>query len=74
MTATAIPETPIKPDNLVSHGYGLERDRSWITFNGRRVLWLPSEVRPNCFALHGRMMCIGCFSGQVLFISFSRDV
>ena len=72
--ATATTEYLIKPGNLDRHSYGLGRDRSWITCNGRHVLWLPSEARPRCFALQGHMISIGCASGSVLFIGFSRDV
>ena len=65
---TAITESSIK------HGYSLGGDRSWITCNGQHVLWLPSETRPECFAVQGQMISIGCASGRVLVIGFSRDV
>ncbi|KAK4148842.1 hypothetical protein C8A00DRAFT_19395, partial [Chaetomidium leptoderma] len=72
--AIAIAESSIKPDNLERHGYSLGQDSSWITCNGQNVLWLPSEARPGCFAVQGQMISIGCASGRVLVIGFSRDV
>ncbi|KAK5637260.1 hypothetical protein RRF57_012972 [Xylaria bambusicola] len=27
-------------------GYGISRDRSWITLNGKDLLWLPAYCRP----------------------------
>ncbi|KAK0616943.1 hypothetical protein B0T14DRAFT_434428, partial [Immersiella caudata] len=54
--------------------YSLGWDKSWITCNGENVLWLPPEYRPHCSAVQGRMISIGCLSGRVLTIGFSRDV
>ncbi|PYH91872.1 hypothetical protein BO71DRAFT_432463 [Aspergillus ellipticus CBS 707.79] len=33
-------------DHLPQEGYGLSEDMSWITWNGKRILWLPSDYRP----------------------------
>ncbi|KAK4458981.1 HET-R [Cladorrhinum samala] len=60
-------------DNLATYGYGLGTDSTWVTFNGRKVLWLPPEYRPISAAVQGRMVAIGCRSGRVLTIGFSRD-
>ncbi|KAL8364654.1 hypothetical protein RB595_003776 [Gaeumannomyces hyphopodioides] len=51
--------------------YGLDRDSSWITWNGERVLWLPHEFRPFSSAAWGSMIAIGCISGRVLLFRFS---
>ena len=61
-------------DNSGGCSYSLGEDKTWIVCNGRNVLWLPPEYRPSCSAVQGRMISIGCSSGQVLTIGFSRDV
>jgi WD40 repeat protein len=53
------------------HGYGLNADQAWITWNGQNVLWLPSEYRPLCSAVASSTIVIGCPSGRVLIINFS---
>ena len=55
-------------------GYGLSSDRSWITWQGRHVLYLPIEYRPLSVAVLGYSMALGCSSGRVLVIGFSRTV
>ncbi|KAI1776815.1 quinon protein alcohol dehydrogenase-like superfamily [Hypoxylon cercidicola] len=42
----ASPPTP-KPNR---HGYDLSNDRSWITWNERKILWLPFEYRAPKFS------------------------
>ncbi|KAK4448347.1 hypothetical protein QBC34DRAFT_112805 [Podospora aff. communis PSN243] len=71
--AAAITESLTQPPT-VKQEYSLGQDESWITCNGKNVLWLPPECRPSCSAVIGRMISIGCSSGRVLIISFSRDV
>ncbi|KAK3360107.1 HET-R [Lasiosphaeria hispida] len=61
-------------DNLGKQEYSLGQDKSWITCNGKNILWLPPEYRPSCSAVQGRMVSIGCSSGRVLTIGFSRNV
>ncbi|SLM36124.1 WD40/YVTN repeat-like-containing domain [Lasallia pustulata] len=53
------------------HGYGLNADKVWITWNGQNVLWLPLEYRPSCSAIASNTIIIGCPSGRVLTINFS---
>jgi WD40 repeat protein len=53
------------------HGYGLNADQTWITWDSRNVLWLPSEYRPSCSAVASNTIVIGCPSGRVLTINFS---
>jgi WD40 repeat protein len=53
------------------HGYGLNANHAWITWNGDNVLWLPSEYRPSCSAVVSSTIVIGCPSGRVLTIGFS---
>jgi WD40 repeat protein len=42
----------------------------WIKMNGKNILWLPSESRPSCSAIHGRLLALGHISGRVSFIAF----
>ncbi|KAI0006370.1 WD40-repeat-containing domain protein [Xylariaceae sp. FL0662B] len=56
------------------YGYGLSSDRSWITFHGQNVLWLPLEYRVVCSAVCGAFVSIGCSSGKVLILRFSEDI
>jgi WD40 repeat protein len=72
--ATATVEDPTEPHDTESQSYSFGQDRSWITCNDQNVLWLPSEYRPGCVAFKGRMISIGCLSGRVFIIGFSRDV
>ncbi|KAK4658853.1 hypothetical protein QC762_0002790 [Podospora pseudocomata] len=61
-------------DDLRAHGYRLGSDKTWVTCNGQNVLWLPPEYRPTCSVIQGRMVAIGCSSGRVFTIGFSRDI
>jgi WD40 repeat protein len=72
--ARAPTESSIRLDDPEGHGYRLGQDRAWIACNGQNVLWLPTEYRPGRSAVQGRMISIGCISGRVYFIGFSRDV
>lgn len=59
-------------------GFGLSLDGSWITFDGRNLIWLPSEFRP-CFPLsqfmilHDSVVVIGCNSGSPIIMRFLAD-
>jgi len=73
------PVTPVSDDcisPLKQYGYGLSRERSWITYNGPKLLWLPSEYRPNYynnFARYATRLAIGCSSGRVIFLGLSEQ-
>ncbi|PKX90474.1 NACHT and WD40 domain protein [Aspergillus novofumigatus IBT 16806] len=54
------------------YGYGLP-DRPWITRDGQDFIWLPPEFRPECSAVQGDTVAIGCRSGQVLIFGFAPD-
>jgi WD40 repeat protein len=58
--------------------YGISEDRDWITWNNKNLIFLPTQYRPDSSDLlacrvQGRMVVIGCDSGQVLFFKFSRE-
>lgn len=52
--------------------YGLSSNRSWITYQGEKLIWLPSEHRASCFRVSGTILSIGCYTGRVLFFKFSE--
>jgi WD40 repeat protein len=36
----------------------------WVLSNKQKLLWLPSEYRPACSAVHENMVCLGHWSGR----------
>ncbi|KAH7076307.1 beta transducin-like protein HET-D2Y [Paraphoma chrysanthemicola] len=46
-------------------------DGTWILKNDRKLLWLPTEYRPECFAVAGSCVAIGAKSGKVWMCRFS---
>ncbi|CAI7627747.1 unnamed protein product [Penicillium pancosmium] len=73
------PVTPVSDDFISpfkQYGYGLSQERSWITYNGLKLLWLPSEYRPisyDNFAIYATRLAIGCSSGRVILLMFSKQ-
>ncbi|KAF2192900.1 YVTN repeat-like/Quino protein amine dehydrogenase [Zopfia rhizophila CBS 207.26] len=49
---------------------GLSLDEAWITYNSENVVRLPSEYRPSCAAVSGKMIGIGVGSGKVWICNF----
>ena len=64
---------PAAPQQLQFQGYGVSADRLWIKKDGRNLLWLPSEYRPETSSIAGATVAIGCASGRVLFFRFSGE-
>jgi hypothetical protein len=58
---------PIQTPNWSA--YCVYVDRSWITRNGKKVLWLPPEFRPVCSIVRQQTVAIGCASGRVFLIT-----
>ncbi|KAJ3557562.1 hypothetical protein NPX13_g9901 [Xylaria arbuscula] len=52
-------------------GYGISRDRSWVTLNGKNLLWLPADCRPGQSAVFGTTVAIGTSSGRIVIMRFS---
>ncbi|KAF1360783.1 WD40 repeat-like protein [Lizonia empirigonia] len=44
---------------------GVSSDNTWITYNGKHLLWLPPEYRPSCSSVCGNMIGTGVGSGRV---------
>ena len=40
-------------------GLGLSSDEAWITYNSRKLVWLPSEYRSSKSAVVGDTICVG---------------
>ena len=58
---TAVTEPPPPQHQCTALG----SDDRWITYDSKRVLWLPSEYRPSSSAVSGRIIGIGVGSGKV---------
>jgi WD40 repeat protein len=54
-------------------GLGINPDKSWITLDGKQLLWLPAEYRPVFSAISGSTVALGCGSGQVVILQFSLN-
>ncbi|KAH7176233.1 hypothetical protein EDB81DRAFT_633571, partial [Dactylonectria macrodidyma] len=72
------PPAALPASGLLHHprqrqGYGISADGVWITYQGRNLLWLPSEYRPETSAIRGSIVALGCNSGRVLLFRFSGD-
>lgn len=53
--------------------YSVGEDSSWVEFNGQKLLWLPVDYRPRCWAVSKSTIVLGCYSGKVFIIRFARD-
>ena len=50
------------------------RKRTWITWDGNYLLWLPPEYRPVESAVKKNRVGIGCGSGVVYVLNFRADI
>jgi WD40 repeat protein len=57
---------------LQASKYGI--NETWITYRGQKLLWLPPEYRPSASAISETTIVIGCASGCVLIIKFSKHI
>src|SRR5438552_2657204 len=55
----------LQSDHFQWIGRGIESKRTWITWNGKNLLWLPPEYRPTEFTVRENCVGIGCGSGAV---------
>ncbi|KAH6653655.1 hypothetical protein BKA67DRAFT_647451 [Truncatella angustata] len=69
------PETSHDPSfhDAASIGFGISKDMSWVTLNGRNILWLPVKYRPVESAVLGNTIAIGCSSGNVLILRIMQQ-
>lgn len=54
--------------------YGLNINRSWITWNGQNLIWLPPEYRPKKSIVNGRRIMIEPDFGPLLTIQFKDGI
>ena len=54
-------------------GGALSSDGAWIAYNSENLVWLPSEYRPSCLAVSGKMIGVGVGSGKVWLCKFKVD-
>jgi WD40 repeat protein len=52
-------------------GYGISADKAWVTYQGKNLLWLPSDYRPRTSAVAASAVALGCSSGRVLLFRFT---
>jgi WD40 repeat protein len=50
---------------------GVSSDNTWITYNGKNLLWIPPEYRPFCSSVCGNMIGMGVGSGRVWMCSIN---
>ncbi|KFY96114.1 hypothetical protein V498_02885 [Pseudogymnoascus sp. VKM F-4517 (FW-2822)] len=61
-------QSPARP------AYSVLADKSWITWKGHKVLWIPWEYRPTCLMVRDYTVALGCASGRVLLLGFSPTI
>jgi WD40 repeat protein len=61
---------PARPHYL---GTSLSSDGTWIKYDDRNVLWIPSEYRPSCSAVCGNKVGMGVGTGRVWTCSIDPD-
>ncbi|XP_014549969.1 hypothetical protein COCVIDRAFT_117216, partial [Bipolaris victoriae FI3] len=52
-------------------GAGISPDGTWITCNGKNLLWILSEYRTSCSSVCGDTIGIGVGSGRIWFCSIN---
>jgi WD40 repeat protein len=68
LTSVADPRSP------QCYGWALGSDGEWITYNSENWVWLPSEHRPSCSAVSGKVIAVGTGSRKVWMCSFKVDI
>ena len=54
--------------------YSVDGSGCWVTQNGSRILYLPRDYQPGCFATRGSTIVVGSTIGRVTIITFYLDV
>jgi len=65
LSGSTILPTISEPYNPKYRRIALSSDGVWITYNSENLVWLPSEYRPSCSAVSGKMIGIGVGTGRV---------
>jgi WD40 repeat protein len=67
-----MPEDSEQPQRSLDRSIAISQDRSWVTRNSQKVLWLPSEYRPVSYSVSAETVGMGTGSGRVWICRF-RD-
>ncbi|KAI3329259.1 vegetative incompatibility protein HET-E-1 [Xylariaceae sp. AK1471] len=60
-------------DHIHHLGHGIGIHKSWVTLDGRNLLWLPVDYRSAHVAFSGSTVAIGCPSGRIAIMRFSKE-
>lgn len=63
------PKCGMCQSNAISKYHG----EDWVRINSRRVLWLPSEYKPDNFEIRGNTAGISTHSGRLAFLHFNFE-
>ncbi|KAF4818231.1 Vegetative incompatibility protein HET-E-1 [Colletotrichum siamense] len=58
-------------EHLFISGYKIQKYETWVTKDGKRIIWIPPQYRTGIYATWGRMMALGYESGRVIFLRFA---
>jgi WD40 repeat protein len=61
---------PTDPD---VNNLSISGGEDWILYCNRRILWIPSHLRPKCVALCESNVGVGCYSGVVYRLGFDVE-
>ncbi len=56
----------------INASYDVDWKQEWVTYKGRRVLWLPVNRRPGVYKLQNNTLVLGSESGRLIFFRFSK--
>jgi len=54
-----------EPQHPQHQQVAISLDNAWITYNSKKLMWLPSEYRPACLTVSGKSIGFGVGSGMV---------
>jgi hypothetical protein len=72
-------EEPLLPRHQAAPAwspFGIDLSRQWITWDGRKLIFLPKQFRAadNVYHVQEHSVVVGCGSGHVLLFRFKEDV
>jgi WD40 repeat protein len=48
--------------------------KDWVVEGGERILWLPPDYRPTCYAVSNKAVVLGRSSGKLSFLNFKEGL
>jgi WD40 repeat protein len=73
--SASVMSVAFSPDGSISHSvYLVDGSKTWVTWNGSRILYLPLDYRPATAITKGSTLALGTPNGQVTIITFYPDV